>query len=119
MAGAAGIPLFEAYCCDKPESISAYVHHCDDCGTTDGCDKNNQGNDCCTTKVEIKKIEDSGWLPAKEHLTVAFDIAPAGEIISSITDEFIPQFISSPALPIRGAPPSVRQTLTLVCNFRL
>ncbi|GAB1431021.1 hypothetical protein MASR2M18_18550 [Ignavibacteria bacterium] len=119
VSGSAGIPLFEAYCCDIPESVSAYVHRCDDCGTPDNCDENSGGNDCCTTKVEIKKVENSGWLPTKEQHTAVLDITPVFEIISADIAAFIPEILPLSALPIRGAPPSVRQTLALVCNLRL
>lgn len=112
LAGTSGVPLVAAYCCDEVQSVAAYTHLCDGCGTDDG-------KDCCSTTVIIKKVEDSGYLPTNKYLAATdFFVALPVEI----SPDLIPSFSAPTTLsgaPVRGAPSGGRSLLALVCNLRL
>ncbi len=113
IAGSCGIPLVEAYCCDKFESISAYSHHCD------GCDmpQDKQNGDCCSTTVIIKKIENAGYIPTKDNTLSALDFEYAIAVIPVETSPLFSYALPHLELPARGSPHDGRHILSLVCRL--
>ena len=114
-AGGAGIPLVEAYCCDKLESVSAYMHLCDDCEAT----SDDPDDDCCATNVVIKKVEDSGNVPENRFTPASSDVESACVIASGASSAPPSRPAVASDAPARAAPPDARQLLALVCNLRL